>query len=120
MWRCYELMYFYILIGIIHTIPCCGRREQTTGPTNPKMFKNITILKCLDFILNHHVKWNQISTNMPAIGSLIRETAVKKRGTIRNLRKQKMLLSFYFLSVKIVNQWLRYGIVFLFPGKKSL
>ena len=41
------------------------------------MVKNVNILEFLDHIWNHHDKYIQMSTNMPGIGSLIREIDVK-------------------------------------------
>ena len=46
-----------------------------------KMFKNVKILECSDYIWNHHEKRIQISTNMPGIGLEICEIS-------RILRKQ--------------------------------
>ena len=56
-----------------------------------KMSNNF-ILEFHDHIWYHHEKWIQISTNMPGIGSLIREIRVK---ISENLREEK-----YFCSVK--------------------
>ena len=39
--------------------------------------KNVKIVECHDHIWNHHVKYIEISTNMPGIGSVIRELVVK-------------------------------------------
>ena len=47
--------------------------EQTTGLKYLKIFKNVNILEFHEHIWNHHEKCIQISTNMPGIGSLIRE-----------------------------------------------
>ena len=41
------------------------------------LLKNVNILEFHDHICNHNEKWIQISTNMPGIGSLIREIFVK-------------------------------------------
>ena len=41
------------------------------------MFKNVNILKFGDDIQNHREKCIEISTNMPGIGSLIRELDVQ-------------------------------------------
>ena len=51
--------------------------EQTTGTTFHKMFKNVNILEFHDYIWNHYEKCNQKSTNMPGIGSFIREIHVR-------------------------------------------
>ena len=42
-----------------------------------KFVKNVDIVEFHDQIWNHNEKWIQISTNMPGIGSLIREIAVE-------------------------------------------
>ena len=39
--------------------------------------KNVNILEFHDHIWNHHEKYIEISTNIPGIGSLIYEIAVK-------------------------------------------
>ena len=52
------------------------RREQTTGTKYHTIFKNVNILEFHDHIWNHHEKCIQKSTNMPIIGSLIREIDV--------------------------------------------
>ena len=41
------------------------------------LVKNVKILEFHDLIWNHHEKCIQISTNMPGIGSLIRELDIK-------------------------------------------
>ena len=41
------------------------------------MFKKVKIMEFGDYIWNHREKCIQISTNMPGIGSLIREIDVK-------------------------------------------
>ena len=41
------------------------------------MFKNVKILEFSDDIWNQYEKCIQISTNMPGIGSLVREIQVK-------------------------------------------
>ena len=52
--------------------PAAGEcRRQTKNVI--KFVKNCNILEFHDHIWNHHVKCIQISTNMPGIGSLIRE-----------------------------------------------
>ena len=50
---------------------------QTTSQQIHKTFKNDNILEFHDYIWNHHEKCIQKSTNMPGIGSLIREIDVK-------------------------------------------
>ena len=40
-------------------------------------FKHSNIPEFCDYIWNHHKKFKQISTNMPGIGSIIRELDVK-------------------------------------------
>ena len=52
-------------------------RVQTTGQIFHKIFKIDNILEFHDHIWNHHSKCIQKSTNMPGIGSLIREMDVK-------------------------------------------
>ena len=51
-----------------------GRRQ--IGNSH-KIVKNVKIVKSRDNIWNHHEKYIKISTNMPGIGSLIREIHVK-------------------------------------------
>ena len=41
-----------------------------------KFVKNVKIVECHDHIWNRNEKCIQISTNMPSIGSLIREIAI--------------------------------------------
>ena len=48
---------------------------QTTNLTN--LVKNVKIVEFHDHIWNHCEKYIEISTNMPVIGSLICEIAVK-------------------------------------------
>ena len=50
---------------------------QTTGQKVNQIFKNLEIVEFHDYIRNHNEKCIQISTNMPSIGSVIRELAVK-------------------------------------------
>ena len=50
-------------------------RRQVRNGTN--VVKNVTILEFGDHIWNHYEKCIHISTNMPVIGSLISEIAVK-------------------------------------------
>ena len=42
-----------------------------------KIVKNVNILEFRNHIWNHHEKCIQISTNMPGIGSLIREIHIQ-------------------------------------------
>ena len=58
-------------------------RRQVKNDTN--FVKNVNIVECHDHIWNRHEKYIEISTNMPGIGSVIHELAVK---ISRNLRKQ--------------------------------
>ena len=51
------------------------RRRQVKNVTN--LVKNVTIVEFHDHIWNQHEKCSQRSTNMPGIGSLIREIAVE-------------------------------------------
>ena len=51
--------------------------RRHTGQNVHKIFKNIKILEFGDYIWNQHEKCIQISTNMPGVGSLIREIDVK-------------------------------------------
>ena len=50
---------------------------QTIGQKDNKFVKNVEIVEFHDHIWNHHEKYIQISTNMPGIGSLIREIDVE-------------------------------------------
>ena len=50
---------------------------QTTGKNLTNLVKNVKIVEFHDHIWNHQEKCIQISTNMPGIGSLIREIAVQ-------------------------------------------
>ena len=50
-------------------------RRQVKNVT--KFVKNVEIVEFRDHIWNHHEKYIQISTNMPCIGSLIREIDVE-------------------------------------------
>ena len=54
----------------------CDRREQTTVQKCHKIVKNVKIVKFHGHIWNHNENCIQISTNMPGIGSLIRQIAV--------------------------------------------
>ena len=49
---------------------------QTTGQHLTEFVKNVRIVEFHNHIWNHNEKSNQISTNMPGIGLLIREIAV--------------------------------------------
>ena len=51
-------------------------RRQVTNLT--KVVKNVNIVEFHDHIWNHHEKCIQITTNMPGIGSVNHEIAVKK------------------------------------------
>ena len=67
-------------VGITILEPLCfprGRRVQTTGQNWTNLVKNVEIVKFHDHIWNHNEKCIQISTNMPGIGSLIREISVE-------------------------------------------
>ena len=60
-----------------NTIHTAGRREQTAGRKLHKIYqKNVKSVEFHDHIWNHHKKCIQKSTNMPGIGSLVRETDV--------------------------------------------
>ena len=61
------------VISAFHAAGEC--RRQVKKLTN--LVKNVNILEFHDNIWHHHEKYIQISTNMPNIGSLIREIAVK-------------------------------------------
>ena len=58
------------------------RREQTTGVSRRQVnnvtncVQNVNILEFHVHIGNHHEKYIEISTNIPGIGSLIREIDV--------------------------------------------
>ena len=55
-----------------------GRRVQTTGQKCNKFCKKIVkIVEFHDHIWNRHEKYIKISTNMPGIGALFSEIAVK-------------------------------------------
>ena len=49
--------------------------DRSKNVTN--LVKNVKIVEFHDHIWNHHEKCIQKSTNMPGIGSIIREIAVK-------------------------------------------
>ena len=68
-------------LNAFHVAGAC--RRQVKIVTN--FVKNVKIVGFHDHIWNHHEKCIQISTNMPGIGSLIREIDVK---TVKNLIKQ--------------------------------
>ena len=53
-----------------------SRSDQTTAPNVHKYFRNINSLEFHEHNWNHHDKCIQKSTNMPGIGSLIREIEV--------------------------------------------
>ena len=53
------------------------KRVQTTGQKFNTFLKNVKIFEFHDHIWNQHKKCIQISTNMPGIGSIFREIAVK-------------------------------------------
>ena len=53
------------------------RREKTPGITTFHNLKNVNILEFHYHIWNHREKCIQMSTEMPGIGSLIREITVK-------------------------------------------
>ena len=57
--------------------PCGRRDEQATCPKYTNIFKNVNILEFHDHIWNHRKKCIQTSTNIPGVGSLIREIDVK-------------------------------------------
>ena len=50
-------------------------RRQVKNVT--KLVKNVKIVEFHDHIWNHHEKYIELCTNIPGIGSLIREIAVK-------------------------------------------
>ena len=60
-------------INAFHAAGECRRQVKNLT----KFVKNIEIVEFHDHIWNHNEKWIQISTNMPCIGSLIREIAVE-------------------------------------------
>ena len=51
--------------------------EDDSSKKITKFVKNVEIIEFHDQICNHNEKCIQISTNMPRIGSLIREIAVE-------------------------------------------
>ena len=66
----------YSLKGAVNAFHAAGEcRRQVENVTN--FVKNVNILKFHAYIWNHHEKCIQKSTNMPGIGSIIREIAVK-------------------------------------------
>ena len=50
---------------------------QTTSQKCKKVVKNVKIAEFQNHIWNHYEKYIEISTNMPAIGSLICEIIIK-------------------------------------------
>ena len=65
-----------------------GKREQTTGPKYHNFSKMSAFWKFDYHIWNRHEKCIQISTNMPSIGSLIREIDVRISENVRKKEKQ--------------------------------
>ena len=61
------------MFNAFHAIGECRRQAKNLT----KCVKNVEIVEFHDHIWNHHEKYIEISTNMPAIGSLIRQIAVK-------------------------------------------
>ena len=57
----------------------CTRQASADDRSNKltNFVKNVKIVEFHDLIWNHHEKCIQISTNMPGIGSLIREIDVE-------------------------------------------
>ena len=64
------------ILLLIQRFPC-GRRVQTTDQNLTNFVKNVKNVEFHHHIWYHHEKCIQISTNMPGIGSVIREIAVK-------------------------------------------
>ena len=62
-----------LLINAFHAAGECKRQVKNVT----KYVKNVNILEFNNHIWNHNVKCIRISTNMPGIGSLIREIAIK-------------------------------------------
>ena len=62
-----------MVINAFHAAGEC--RRQVKNLTN--FVKNVKIMEFYDHIQNHNEQFIQISTNMPGIGSLIREIAIK-------------------------------------------
>ena len=63
---------FLVWFNAFHAAGEC--RRQVKNVTN--LVKNVTIVEFHDYIWNHREKYIQNSTNMPSIGSLIREIDV--------------------------------------------
>ena len=64
---------YVVSVNAFHVAGEC--RRQVNKLTN--LVKNVNILEFHDHIWNNHEKYIEISTNMPVIGSQIREIAVK-------------------------------------------
>ena len=60
-------------INAFHAVGECRRQVKKLT----KFARNIEIVKSHDHIWNHNEKCIQISTNMPGIGSLIREIDIE-------------------------------------------
>ena len=73
-------------INAYHAARMSRRHRQVQN--FPKMLKGSKILEFHDHIWNHHEKCIQISTNMPGIGSLIREITF----TFQKCERAKILL----------------------------
>ena len=62
-----------VSVNAFHAAGEC--RRQVKNVTN--YVKNVNIVEFHDHIWNHYEKYIEIGTNMPGIGSIIRELAVK-------------------------------------------
>ena len=72
--------HYYTLLQnkVHHSLMLSTRQASADDKKNvSKCVKNVNILEFHDHIWNHHEKFIQISTNMPGIGSIIREISVK-------------------------------------------
>ena len=64
-------------------------RQQVQNFT--KIIKSVKIIECHCYVLDHHKKCIEISTNMPTIGLFFRETGLKMWEFLQtNLGKSKM------------------------------
>ena len=72
-------------LDIINAFHAAGEcRRQGTGT---KCSKNFKIPEFGDYIWNHHTKYIQISTNMPAIGSVIHKIDGKNQNKLTKVKR---------------------------------
>ena len=77
--------FLVIVFNAFHAADECRRQVKNLT----KFVKNVEIVEFHD-IWNHYEKYIEISTNIPGIGSIIREIAIKMS---INVRKQTQLCS---------------------------